>query len=470
MDEKLLKFFELRGIKRVKKTIDTLHTPAAEDTEIFDFLSLETNDDADMFYRDRRESFNNHIRVRPDYLVRGMEEVWDSDNNEGIDFQSEEEGEETDSDEDDIINTNIGPTDDNQNSFESAAEQTNDLSTNYDQYEYTVVPAKTIPDSEEISRIAASFINLEVHDPVLKTILQHKEELINPQDPDFNTLQTQQISELTLRQPGTKFKDHLDLKFLGVSHLNNHEFSRRYKNNLSVSLQSYLITASHSEIMVYEYDSLTHLPKERPILKFDTKPYVTTTSDRLISTWSHFPHTINYLKLGSWLGKEALGVCVDDGMVLIYYIETILSNFKYGNTNVQIKINADFKLKLESSVWGLDFLNYQIDDIRYNLLVCSDNSQSITMFGYSEFDNHFCHVKSHQILHNIPDVSFLNYDYDATTEMHSVNVSCGSISGELVTFNFKFQLEKVPNRSPKIQIRFIMLMQQWIIWIIIEVY
>lgn len=451
MDQRLLRFFELRGIKRVSKTIDTMHTPSNEDTEIFDFLSLETNDDADMFYRDRRESFNNNIRARPGYLGTGVEDVFgDSDSEDDPEVQGDGEtvrirqhgGDNQDAE---TINQTVShATDDDHGSPQDTAEEYFDMSSNYDQYEYTVVPARPVPDTEDIDQIVSSYINLEIHDPVLKSILQHNEELINPHDPDLSTLQTQNISEITLRQPATKFKDHLNLTFLGASHLNNHEFSRRYKNNLSVSLQSYLINASHSEIMIYEYNQLTHLPNEKPLLKFDTKPYVTTTSDRLISTWSHFPHTINYLKLGTWLGRDALGVCVDDGMVLIYFIDTILSNFKYGNSSVQIKINADYKLKLESSVWGLDFLSYEVDHIRYNLLVCSDNSQSITMFAYSEFDNKFSHVKSHQILHNIPDVSFMNHAYHSEKQIHSVNVSCGSISGELITFNFRFQLEEGP--------------------------
>ena len=54
----------------------------------------------------------------------------------------------------------------------------------------------------------------------------------------------------------------------------------------------------------------------------------TSSTDRLISTWPYFPHTINYLKTGNFNNKQVLGVCSDDGTLFIWYTETIINLVK----------------------------------------------------------------------------------------------------------------------------------------------
>ncbi|CAI5760483.1 unnamed protein product [Candida verbasci] len=231
-------------------------------------------------------------------------------------------------------------------------------------------------------------------------------------------------SKLITSQPASQFNDSLKLKHLGITHLYGFEDSRKYKNNLSTIISNYLIVAINSELLLFEFDMLNHLPKEKLLFRFETKPVFTTSTDRLISTFPYFPHTINYVKSGVFLGKEVLCACTDNGSLLIWYTEDISQHVN--DKKEIVKIDPQFKIKLEASLWGLDFKD--------NVIVVSDNSQSITLLVYHELDERFYHEKSHQILHNIPDVSIVEYN------KFEVSVACVSISGEIVIFNFKFKI------------------------------
>lgn len=241
------------------------------------------------------------------------------------------------------------------------------------------------------------------------------------------------------------------LRFLKLSDV---ERVRKYKNNISVIIsdvdgKEYLVTATNSKLVVFGFNELTNLPEQIACLLFDTKPAFSSTTDRLVSTWPYFPHTINYLKVyNNFLGKQVLGACIDDGNLLMWYSESILKYVKkYDHTSLEsneirfagTKIKPDFQVKFEASLWGLDFKTYK-DPTGYehNLIVCSDNSQSIVLLYYHPGDGCFYHVKTHQLLQNIPEVSF--FDIGFSNSSHIVKVTCASISGELVVFRFKFRL------------------------------
>lgn len=290
--------------------------------------------------------------------------------------------------------------------------------------------------------------------------------LYEPFRKEFTTVESSDPSRLVQLAPGQKFRDLIQLKPLGIKKLHYLENVRKYKNNLSVVIHdeqgnSLLVTSSNSEIVLYGFDPLTHLPENKPTFRFDTKPAFTSTTDRLISTWPYFPHTINFLKVGEFLGKEILGACMDDGTLMLWYSQNIFSNIKeferkdgsslqnpmesYENRTrfYSLKIKPDFTLKLEASLWGLDTRSYSDSTgITHNLIVASDNSQSVTLFYYHTEDERFYHIKTHQVLHNIPDVSFLTHK--ACDDTHKIEVSCVSISGELIIFTFKFKIRSGP--------------------------
>ena len=69
-------------------------------------------------------------------------------------------------------------------------------------------------------------------------------------------------------------------------------------------------------------------------------------------------------------------------------------------------VKPDFRIKTEASLWGLDFKTYNGHNI---LVVASDNSQSVVLLYYHPVDERFYNIKSHQILHNIPDISIVSY-------------------------------------------------------------
>ena len=276
---------------------------------------------------------------------------------------------------------------------------------------------------------------------------------------NYTAMDTSDYSKILHKSPSDKFVNSLKLKHFGIKKLFAEDF-RKFKNNLSTIISDgmveYLVLGLNSELIVFGFDGLTNLPSKQ-LLRIDTRPMYTSSTDRLISTWPYFPHTINYLKTGNFNNKQVLGVCSDDGTLFIWYTETIINLVKkFGNSKkpqsndndqetenpvatvtlsstasssvaTPTIVKPDFRIKTEASLWGLDFKTYN----GHNILVASDNSQSVVLL-----------YKSHQILHNIPDISIVSYTQKG--ERHTVQVSCVSISGEIIVFEFNFAIALGP--------------------------
>ncbi|KAK7679356.1 hypothetical protein QCA50_017573 [Cerrena zonata] len=143
-----------------------------------------------------------------------------------------------------------------------------------------------------------------------------------PFRPGLSKVLTHGEADLLELQPATKFRDLLKLDFVDTKKIPAVNHLRKYKNNLSTIISDvngkldYLVLCKDSLLHFHTFDSMTGVPDVKPALKFDTKPSLTTTSDRLISTWPYYPHTINFIKsYSNWLGKEVLGLYyIDPGM------------------------------------------------------------------------------------------------------------------------------------------------------------
>lgn len=287
---------------------------------------------------------------------------------------------------------------------------------------------------------------------------------------NYTAMDTSDYSKILHKSPSDKFVNSLKLKHFGIKKLFAEDF-RKFKNNLSSIISDgmveYLVLGLNSELIVFGFDGLTNLPSKQ-LLRIDTRPMYTSSTDRLISTWPYFPHTINYLKTGNFNNKQVLGVCSDDGTLFIWYTETIINLVKkFGNSKkpqsndndqetenpvatvtlsstasssvaTPTIVKPDFRIKTEASLWGLDFKTYN----GHNILVASDNSQSVVLLYYHPVDERFYNIKSHQILHNIPDISIVSYTQKG--ERHTVQVSCVSISGEIIVFEFNFAIALGP--------------------------
>lgn len=264
-------------------------------------------------------------------------------------------------------------------------------------------------------------------------------------------------------QPAAKYRDLLKLSYIAATTVNGLASSRRYKNNLSAVVQDrqagdLLVVGCMSEIMVYEFDPCRHIPLTNSTFRFETRPPFTSTADRIVLTWPYYPHTINFLKSSVWKGGTVIGVCTDDGSVLVWDVARIRSEMKkfaklsessqsssesrlYG-----LRIAPDVNLKMEASAWGLDFAE-SLDSLgtKHHIIVASSNSQSVTLYYFDQESSEFSTVDSHQLLHNIPEVNVLEYSISGIK--HIVIVSCASISGELVLFNFTFTIEEPRSES-----------------------
>ncbi|KAG7192185.1 uncharacterized protein KQ657_001899 [Scheffersomyces spartinae] len=284
---------------------------------------------------------------------------------------------------------------------------------------------------------------------------------------------TDDLAYLTQEPLASQYADGLDLTFCGNSRLLGLPKFPKYKNNLSEIIhwndEDFLIVAASSKLAVFRLNPLTFVPERICCLKFDTKPQFTTSLDSMSATWPHFPHQINFIKVfDSWIGCQCLGACVDDGAVLIWKVETIMNQvdtfmnrvvglsvdenknfvepFTLGNVaNLSVKIKPDLRIKLTSSVWGLDALSF-VDSYgrSHNLLVASDNSQKITLLYYDMLRGRFYAAVSTQLLHNIPQVSFIDHYELADHHRHYLKIACSCVSSELVVFKTHFDIVEGP--------------------------
>lgn len=256
-------------------------------------------------------------------------------------------------------------------------------------------------------------------------------------------------------QTSASFPDMLSLSYLGHTGL-RFENMRKYKNNLSAIITSgndFFIMGHNSDLLVYDLDGATQLPKPRTCLRIDTKPPYTLSEDRLVSTWPYFPHTINFVKTyDNWLGNQVFAACFDDGLLRIWYTTTITKSIdRLGTSGAHtensrlygVKVRADFQIRLEASVWGVDLLAYKDSfGSSHHLVAVSDNSQRLSILYFHQRDSTFYHVTSHQVLHNVPSVSFAGFE--VKDGVHKVDVTCASISGELLIFQAQFSLAEGP--------------------------
>lgn len=266
-------------------------------------------------------------------------------------------------------------------------------------------------------------------------------------------------SKLFVSQPATKFRDALDFKHSGTVTLSGIDQSCKYKNNLTAVITNcadgtdYLVVCMRLEIVLYGFSLL--LPEMEPLLRFDTRPPFTLNTDRLVLTWPYYPHTINLIKTTEdWVNGGAIGVCTDDGSILVFHHQTLFDRIKSPNDT---RLKPDFRLKFDYSAWSVDFgKSRDATGNIHHILVASANSQAVSLHYLK--DNRFYGVYSHQLSHNIPEATIVAYDIKLSLPCdfhHEVTVICLCISNELVLFKFEFStnesvLLKVPtviNRS-----------------------
>ena len=265
----------------------------------------------------------------------------------------------------------------------------------------------------------------------------------DPYRPALSRLVPGDAMRLVALPPAAKFRDLVRLVPVGATLVHGLESSRRYKNNLAGVLENILVVACCSEIMMYDLDHL-HMPNKSPRLRFDTRPAFTSTAARVILTWPHFPHTINALKVcSSWVDGPAVGVCVDDGSVLVWNAKTLYREMERNKSGrlFGLRLAPDFSLQVDASAWGLDFASACDEHgSLHHVVVVSANSQKVTLL-YSEGNGKFAHVSMEALLHNIPDVSVVKYRIHEGK--HRVKVCATSILGELVILEFGFERKKV---------------------------
>ncbi|KAH3670464.1 hypothetical protein OGAPHI_000979 [Ogataea philodendri] len=222
-------------------------------------------------------------------------------------------------------------------------------------------------------------------------------------------------------QPAQKFEDSLDIAFQGFRKM---EFARpgKYKNNIVCCSARYskVFVGIQASIYVYSLECSKLEPKRNAEAIIHTEPATTTSTHRQNATMLHFPHTINYMIIGEFKNQETLAMGCDDGRVLLYTVCELVKSLNPQNAGSNVKHSPNYEFTASSSVWGIDMYN--------NLVVVSDNSQSIQLHVFDDGGKHQS-IQTHQILHNVPSVSFIR-DED------EIYVSAASISGELVIFKF----------------------------------
>lgn len=333
---------------------------------------------------------------------------------------------------------------------------------------------ETLLDVREIeSSIRIQDLNNQLVDHLSSNNVHTDEEFYHPSQgtggvcgnidsPDFKEIDYSNPLRLLSTAPASRFKDLIQMKHCGLKKVSGIENIKKFKNNLAVVIEDesrrpYLVIAYNSELVFYDFDGYHNLPNEDSVFRFDTSPEFTSTNDRIASTLSEFPHTINFLKASKFLNKQVITVCTDDGSLMIWHVESLcgqidklgksrndFDNYNYNRSSVSgtnrfcgFKISPNYIVKLGASAWGLDFMDYTDErGLSHSIVVTSDNSHRITLLYYHKPDHRFYHVTTHAVLHNIPEVSVLSINTE--NDLHIVKVVSVSISGELLVFEFKF--------------------------------
>lgn len=179
-----------------------------------------------------------------------------------------------------------------------------------------------------------------------------------------------------------------------------------FRNNIGVCWSDYDYVAFGSMILILENFQI--------IDTIETRPGYTTRQQIDSSTLPEEVHSINFLKVSKLNNKDVLSIACDDGRVLVY--ELFEDSIP--------KLYAE--MQLTSSVWGIDS--------KGDYIVASNNSHSITLFLIKEGNIYF-HTTT-KLLHNIPDLKIIRVSNQI------VEVTCISISGELVIFEFNIYQEE----------------------------
>lgn len=304
-------------------------------------------------------------------------------------------------------------------------------------------------DEHTLAEIAPE--NLDDESALMDGELTANGGVYDPYRPELSELNAHQITQLVTLPPAAKYRDLLELSFWTRVQLHGLSQPRRYKNNLSAIVrhqsEDFLVVANLSEILVYDFHPTWLEPLCKPCLRFETRPPVTLTLDRIVLTLPCYPHAINYVKASSyWAGGSVVGICVDDGSLHIWRAETLAKHIKLHKDKLRkslysLKIKPDLTLKTSASAWGLDFAKtIDADGAPHHILVASSNSQTAALFYVNEALDQWSEIETHETLHNIPSVSFI--EYSIADSKHRATVSCVTISGELLIFEFVFNVEK----------------------------
>ncbi|GEQ66909.1 hypothetical protein JCM33374_g572 [Metschnikowia sp. JCM 33374] len=277
--------------------------------------------------------------------------------------------------------------------------------------------------------------------------------IYNPQRRALSSISSHEVTESLKLAPSSKYRDSIHLECQSTKTLKGLTSSLKYKNNLSTIISGsdgidYLLVCCESSILVFEFDACSNSPRTDPSLTLETRPLVTSVSDRISSTWPFYPYNLNtIITRADWINGSVVVACSDDGGIHIWCVEFLVSQIKRlksmpDNLRYESRVATNFSLKLDASAWGID-VKTAIDPqgCKHHILAAAANTKSVTLFYYHENSGSFSKIETHSVLHNIPDVSII--DYTVKDIYHHASISCVTISGELIIFKFEFRHRKL---------------------------
>ncbi|CDK29854.1 unnamed protein product [Kuraishia capsulata CBS 1993] len=228
-----------------------------------------------------------------------------------------------------------------------------------------------------------------------------------------------------------KFRDSLKMSF--HSQFRSEVFGENYRSNVIAYSPDNraLYVGDRNCIKVWQFGTLNRKESFKTI-RFEYGGMLPEAS----MTAPYDARTINFLKISQLNGKEVLIAAIDEGRVMIW---------NTGDLDYTSDQNRAYELQLSSSVWGLDVYP------EYDLLVVSDNSQTVTLV-YVDVANKRLHaVSSAPLLYNVPSVCFVKNSPKKKTEggwnVLEVEVAVASISSEVVVLKFRIRQKVEPENS-----------------------
>ena len=247
--------------------------------------------------------------------------------------------------------------------------------------------------------------------------------------------------------PLAKLPGSLALEFVGSTQLENASDARLFANNLAAVLVGpdgahLLVVAVFSGLFFHRFDPLTHTPEPAACLHVDVLSRAVSEDELREMTWPDDPQSWDFVKTCTgWLNSGVLAACGDGGTIAVWACTDLYAAASGHVHSVLVPQHLEplFEIPVAGSAWGVDFASC-VDSAGcvHRIVAASFNDRQAAVYYYGAAQNHVSIVAVELLPHNIPEISFV--DYQVQDSIHVAVVSMACVSDQLLTYAISWRM------------------------------